>query len=125
MTLDRLIKAATSHVETVKVTRTGINPMLWIVGLVTPGGMVLSVLTESPGLRVALFTLAALAPLLATVAYFVLLFRRPEMLESEEYRLRRYALFKAYKHGASPDTVEVTGEIARLESGTLRGRRED
>jgi hypothetical protein len=41
MRLDRLLKTATSHVETIRVSRTGINPLLWLVGLVTPLAMAL------------------------------------------------------------------------------------
>ena len=123
MTFDRLVKAATSHVETVKVSRTGVNPLLWLVGLITPLSLFLSVWTGDLALRIALFAFAALPPAVAIVAYFMLLFRRPEMLESEEYRLRRYELLIKYRHGDLPKSLEAAAENARLESRTGEGRR--
>lgn len=125
MTFDRLMKAATSHVETVKVSRTGINPLLWLVGLITPLSLFLSVWTGDFALRIALFVFAAAPPIVAIVAYFMLLFRRPEMLESEEYRLRRHELLIKYQHGDPPKPLEAAVEIARLESRTGGQRTEN
>jgi len=113
------MKAAISHVETVRVGRTGINALLWIVGLATPTGLAFSTITGNAALRWALFAVAVVPPTVAIIAWFVLLFRRPEMLESEEYRLQRYALFQAFRPGASPESLEASVEIARFETGTV------
>jgi hypothetical protein len=123
--LDDLIKAATSRVETVRVTRTGINPLLWLAGLVTIPALALSVLTDNVGLRAALLAVGALPTTAAIVAYFVLLFRYPDMLQSEEYRLRQHAMLIAFKHGATPEILQATAEIARLESGTAGVPKEE
>ena len=125
MILDPLLKAATSHAESVKVTRTGISPLLWVVGLMALPALVLSAWIGQGWLSVAYFCFAGLLTFIAIGAYFVLLFARPEMLQSEEYRLRRDALLMIYKHGASPQTLKVTSELARLESGTSRKRNEE
>jgi hypothetical protein len=125
MTLDRLIRAATSRIETVRVTRTGINPLLWLAGLVTIPALVLSVLTDNAGLRAALFAVGVLPPIAAIIAYFLLLFWYPDMLQSEEYRLRRHAMLIAFKHGATPEILQATAEIARLESGTAGVPKEE
>jgi hypothetical protein len=115
--LDPLLKAATSHVESITVSRTGINPLLWLVGLVAPLAMVLAVVVGDNWLRVAFFCLAVALPAGAFAAYFVLLFLRPDMLQSEEYRLRREAII-IFKQGASPEILRAAGDLARLDSRT-------
>ncbi|MGO9744266.1 MAG: hypothetical protein ACLPN5_22645 [Roseiarcus sp.] len=105
-----------------KVSRTGINPLLWLVGLITPPSLFFSVWTADSALRIVLFVFAATPPAVAIVAYFMLLFLRPEMLESEEYRLRRHELLIRYRHGDIPESLQATAEIARLESRTGEDR---
>ena len=119
------LRAATSHVESVKVTRTGINPLLWVLALMALPALVLSAWIGQGWLSGACFCFSALLTLVVIAAYFILLFRRPEMLQSEEYRLRHEALLMIYKQGASPETLKVTSELARLESGTGRRRNEE
>jgi len=112
MKLDRLIGAATSHIETVRVSRTGVNPLLWLVGLVTVPALVLSVLTDNAWRSAALVAVGVLPPAVAIVAYFVILFRR-------------HAMLIAFKHGATPEILRATAEIARLESGTAGVPKEE
>jgi hypothetical protein len=123
--LDDLIKAATSRVETVRVSRTGISPLLWLVGLVTIPALAFSVWTDNAALRAALIGFAGIPLAAAIIAYFVLLFWRPDMLQSEEYRLKQHAMFMAFRHGATPEILQATAEIARFESGTPGVRKED
>ena len=92
MKLDRLLKSATSHVETVRISRTGVNPLLWIVGLAAPWAMIHSVSLALFGggkgdFFAAAFLLVAIVTIpIAAECYFVIFFLRPEFLESEEYR---------------------------------------
>jgi hypothetical protein len=98
------------------VVRTAINPLLWLVGITTPLALVLGFLTTNPPVRIFLFGFATAIVAVAFVAYFLLLFRDPDRLQSEEYRLRQRALQMLYKQGASAEIVDVAREIPRTES---------
>jgi membrane protein YdbS with pleckstrin-like domain len=113
--LDDLIKAATSRVETVRVVRTAINPLLWLVGIVTPASLVLAVAVGETWIRAALFSLGALPVVVTIAAYFVLMFRGPDRLQSEEYRFRQRALQMLYRKGTSAEIVDAAREIVRIE----------
>ena len=116
MTIETLLRAATVQAESVKVSRTGINPLLWLVGLVTPLALALAAWTTDSMLRIALLAFAGLPPAVATVGWFVLLFRRPEMLESEEYRLRQSAIRLLIDKGGNEKVVDAATQIARIEN---------
>ncbi len=116
MKLDDIVRATTSGADTVRVVRTAINPLLWLVGITTPLALVLAFLTADPLVRMFLFGFAAVTVAATFVAYFVILFRDPDRLQSEEYRLRQRALQMLYKQGASPEIVDMAREIARTES---------
>jgi hypothetical protein len=114
--LDDLVKAATSRVETVRVVRTAINPLLWLAGIGTPLAFVLALLAGETWFRVALFATGALLLAVTVVAYFILLFRDPDRLQSEEYRLRQRELTMIYEKGANAEVVDPALESARVES---------
>ncbi len=116
MKVDELVRAATSHAESVKVSRTGINPLLWLVGLITPLALILAVWANDAPLRVALLMFAALPPSVAIIAWFVLLFLRPQMLESEEYRLRQSAIRLLIDSAGDERIVNAATQSARIES---------
>ena len=116
MRLEDLVRAATTRVETVRVVRTAVNPLLWLVGIVTPLALILSIVAGDSWIRLALFALAA-APVVVTIlAYFVLVYRDPDRLQSEEYRLRQRALQMLYRKGASAEIVDAAKEIVRTEN---------
>ena len=122
MKLDRILSSATSHVESIRISRTGINPLLWIVGLVSPLAMTLCVLLVFFGgdkgvLFAAAFLAIGVIPILiAACAYFMLFCRRPELLETAEYRLKRHAQIIAYEQGKSAEIMEAEPSFARLRS---------
>ena len=105
-----------------RVSRTGINPLLWVLAIVTPLALVLAEFASEGWLRIAMFVLAVAPPAVVFVAYFVLVFARPELLQSEEYRLRRDALI-AFRQGASPEVLKAAAELARLDSRPAAGRK--
>jgi hypothetical protein len=102
-------------VETVRVIRTAINPLLWLVGIVTPVTLVLAVAVGETWTRAALLSLGAFPVVVTIVAYFVFMFRDPDRLQSEEYRLRQRALQMLYRKGASAEVVDAAREIVRTE----------
>ena len=68
--------------------------------------------------RVALFSTGTLLLGVTIVAYFILLFRDPDRLQSEEYRLRQRELTMIYGKGADAEVVDTARETARVESLT-------
>jgi hypothetical protein len=115
MNLGDIVRGAVSGVDTVRVVRTAINPLLWVVGLTVPLSCVLAFLATDPLVRILFFGFAAVVLVVAFIAYFILLFRDPDRLQSEEYRLRQRALQMLYRQGASPEIVDVAREIPRSE----------
>ncbi len=116
MRLDDLVKAATTRVETVRVVRTAVNPLLWLAGIGTPLAFVLALLAGDTWFRVALFATGALLLAVTVVAYFILLFRDPDRLQSEEYRLRQRELTMIYGNRAHAEVVDPGRETARVEN---------
>ena len=98
------------------MVRTAINPLLWLTAIIAPLALVLAVLEGDSSARVFLFAFAAVVVTATFAAYFVILFRDPDRLQSEEYRLRQRALQMLYKQGASAEIVDVAREIPRTET---------
>jgi hypothetical protein len=78
----------------------------------------LALLAGETWFRAALFATGALLLAVTIVAYFILLFRDPDRLQSEEYRLRQRELTMIYGKGANAEVVDQARETARVESWT-------
>jgi len=120
MKLEDIIRAGLSRVDTIRVVRTAINPLLWLVGLITPLALVLSAIVADPVLRIALIGLAALPVFATLVIYVIFMYRDPDRLQSEEYRIRQRALQILYKKGGSTEIVDVANQAARVEKSYPR-----
>jgi hypothetical protein len=114
MKLEEIIKTGVSRIETIKV-RTALNPLLWLTGLTLPTCVVATVAISDQIVRLVLLGLAAFSIIVTIVAYFILLFRDPDRLQSEEYRIRQRALQILYKKGTTADIVEFANDPPRLE----------
>ena len=99
-----------------RVVRTAINPLLWLAGIGTPLAFVLAFLAGDTWFRVALFTTGFLLLAVTVLAYFILLFRDPDRLQSEEYRLRQRELAIIYENRANAELVDPARENARTDS---------
>jgi len=120
MKLDELIRTGLSRVDTIAVRRTAPNPALWLVGLITPLSLVLTTIVGDQGARLALFCFAAVPVLFTMIAYLVFMFRDPDRLQSEEYRVKQQALRYLYKKGGSTEIVDVANQVARIETSKSR-----
>lgn len=100
------------------MVRTALNPLLWLAGIGTPLAFVLAFLAGETWFRTALFATGALLLAATIVAYFILLFRDPDRLQSEEYRLRQRELTMIYGKGANAEAFDPAREAARVESLT-------
>ena len=109
-----------SRVDTIRVVRTAINPLLWLVGLTTPLAFILIALISDQLIRMTLIIFAA-APVLTTlVVYIIFMYRDPDRLQSEEYRIRQRALRILYRKGGSTEIVDVAKEVAQVETSNAR-----
>jgi hypothetical protein len=113
--LEEIIRTGLSRVDTIAVKRTALNPLLWIVGLVTPLALVLTAIVGDQVARLGLLCFAAVPVLFTMVVYLVWMFRDPDRLQSEEYRVRQQALKYLYKKGGSTEIVDVANQVARIE----------
>jgi hypothetical protein len=68
--LDDLVKAATTRVETARVVRTALNPLLWLTGIGTPLALVFALLAGETWFPVALLATGALLLVVTIVACF-------------------------------------------------------
>ncbi|MGO9741995.1 MAG: hypothetical protein ACLPN5_10875 [Roseiarcus sp.] len=75
--------------ETVRVKRTAVYPLLWLVAFATPLSILGAALFADLWIRVALLASGFLPVLFTIAVYFVYLFRDPDRLQSEQYRFRR------------------------------------
>jgi hypothetical protein len=50
----------------------------------------------------------------------ILMFRDPDRLQSEEYRIRLRELKLLYRTRRSPEVIEAANEVARIESSVSR-----
>jgi ABC-type bacteriocin/lantibiotic exporter with double-glycine peptidase domain len=88
MKLEEIIRTGLSRVDTVRVVRTAINPLLWLVGLTTPIAFILAAIIGDQVIRLVLLCFAAVPVLVTLIAYVIFMFRDPDRLQSEEYRIR-------------------------------------
>jgi hypothetical protein len=65
MKLEEIIRTGLSRVDTVRVVRTAINPLLWLVGLTTPIAFIFAAIIGDQMIRLALLCFAAI-PVLVT-----------------------------------------------------------
>ena len=59
MKLDEIIRTGLSRVDTIRVVRTAINPLLWLVGLTTPIAFIFTAIIGDQVIRLALLGFAA------------------------------------------------------------------
>lgn len=116
MKIEEIIRAGLSRIDTIRVVRTAINPLLWLVGLTTPLAFILSAIIDDRLIRVLLICFAAIPVIATLIAYVIFMFRDPDRLQSEEYRIRHRALQILYRKGGSADIVDVANQVARIES---------
>jgi hypothetical protein len=48
------------------------------------------------------------------------MFRDPDRLQSEEYRVRQQALRYLYKKGSNTEIVDIANQVARIETSKSR-----
>lgn len=83
MKLDDAIRSWTSRAGVVRV-RNALNPLLWMTALVVPTSLLAAYLfRDDPILKYGLFVLGASSVIATLVGYFILLFRDPDRLQSE------------------------------------------
>ncbi|MDC7784169.1 hypothetical protein PQJ75_05930 [Rhodoplanes sp. TEM] len=113
--LDQIVRAGLSRVDTIRVVRTAVNPMLWLVGLTMPVSLLVVILVDDRSIRLVFAGLASIPVLATLVAYFIFVFRDPDRLQSEEYRIRQRAIQLLYRIGGTSEIVDVATQQPRLE----------
>ena len=120
MKLEEIIRTGLSRVDTVRVVRTAINPLLWLVGLTTPMAFIFVAIIGDQLIRLILLGFAAVPVLVTLIVYLIFMFRDPDRLQSEEYRIRQRALQILYKKGGNTEIVDVANQVVRVEVSNPR-----
>lgn len=69
-------------------TRSVLNPLLWLCGIVTPVSMAAALMASGP--LVGLFAVLAVAPpVVALCSYVYFMFKDPDRLQSEPFRIEQ------------------------------------
>lgn len=113
--LDQIVRAGLSRVDTIRVVRTAVNPLLWLVGLTMPVLLLTVVLVDDRTIRLVLAALASIPVLATLVAYFIFVFRDPDRLQSEEYQINVRELKLRYRKGRQPVVIDQKADIGRIE----------
>ena len=120
MRIEEVVRTGLSRIETI-TTRTAINPLLWLVGLTLPLLLGAAVLIPDRAIRFALIGSAMIPIAYTLVAYSVWMFRDPDRLQSEEFRVRQRALQFLYRKGSSAEIVDLASRETRLETERSKG----
>jgi hypothetical protein len=115
-----IVKTGLSRIDTIRVT-TAVNPLLWLTGITLPLCLGAAVFIPDRAFRFVLIAVPALAMVAAIVAYFILLFRDPDRLQSEEYQIRQTELRMRYSKGRRPGKAELASknQLANSSPGVL------
>jgi len=108
---EEVVKIGLSRIDTIRVT-TAVNPLLWLTGITLPLCLGAAIFVPDRGFRFALVAVPAVAIVAVIVAYFLLLFRDPDRLQSEEYQIRQSELKMLYRKGRRrPDSAEFASKV--------------
>ena len=114
MRLDEMVRTSLTRLETVRV-KTALNPLLWLVGLTTPLALLAASVIPDQAVRLALLAFPALPVIGTLAAYLLLLFRDPDRLQSEDYRLRHTALQIIRRKGGATEVIDLIKELPRFD----------
>jgi ABC-type multidrug transport system fused ATPase/permease subunit len=115
MKLEEIVRAGLSRVDTIRVVSTAVNPLLWLVGMTTVSAVVAILFVGDQLVRLALIGFAAVPVLATLVFYAIFMFRDPDRLQSEEYRIQLRELKLRLRQHQRPEIVDITGQKARIE----------
>jgi hypothetical protein len=104
-------------------TSSALNPLLWLCGLTTLAAWALAAWTGG-WLQVAFFCAGTVPIICALIAYFCLLFKDPDRLQSERFQLTRqqYELIGDDRHrGATIDAASEVISNPAIEGKTANG----
>ena len=128
MSLNEIVRSSISRAGVIRV-RNALNPLLWLSAV----GPALSwtasyLLRDDLVLRYAFAALGALPILSAILTYFILLFRDPDRLQSEEFILRQQELSMVERKGEGSaripkDVVVSEASLPAQTSGPSPGDR--
>lgn len=119
MSLEEILRAATSRAEVIRV-RNVLNPVLWGCAVATPvcGGLAY-LLGSDPVLRYGFATLSAVLILSLPVGYIYFILRDPDRLQSEEFANRKQELLLLARKARSPVPARPELPGARVEEDEL------
>jgi hypothetical protein len=110
MKFEEIAKLGVSRLERVRV-RSALNPIIWLsVATAIISWSAAWFFQNDPAITALLIATGCLPIFAAVAAYFILLFKSPDRLQSEEYQLRQQALKMIYRRGGRRDIIEMASK---------------
>ena len=103
-----LITAAIGRIR----LHSGLNPTLWLAGLIAIPAFLLSLFTNVMWLSVVLVSLGGIVIVNAIIAFWYVLLRAPALLRSEDHQIRRAAIEMLGEKGA--EFLPLAGYVASI-----------
>lgn len=123
--MDSLLQRMSSRLGVIRV-RSAVNPLLWLVALVTPSSFLTAYyFREIPSLSALFVFIGSLPVMAALVAYFYFMIKDPKKLQSEDFQLRAQMLEILEKKGGeitiAPANLDLIANPAAPQIGYDRG----
>ena len=123
--MESLFQRMSTRLGVIRV-RSAVNPLLWLVALVTPGSFIGAYYFREVSAFSAIFFLIGCIPIFAAlVAYFYFMIKDPKKLQSEDYQLRAQMLEILEKKGGeitiAPANLDLIANPAAPRIGYDRG----
>ena len=110
MPIEEIAKFGASRLARIRVT-SALNPIIWLAAAIAPIAWIAAwFFKDHLYLASVLIGIGCLPVLVGVAAYFVLLFKDPNRLQSEEFQLRQRALHMIYRLGGEKEIVEVVSQ---------------
>lgn len=106
--------AASKHVA----TRSVLNPLLWLCGIISLPSLIVAAFVSGP-LLTALIVLGVAPPAATLLAYLFFMFSDPNRLQSEEFVLQQQLVAAQIGDNRTKEVLEIPVEMSGLTANTV------
>ncbi|TGL45975.1 hypothetical protein [Leptospira perdikensis] len=120
--LKMLTRASSTATARIK-NKSALNPILWLIGIVTLPSFGLTVIINTLWLQIFFVCIGGLPILIAIFSYIYFMFTSPDYLRSEEFHIKKYATemigAKGQEFSANADHLVSIANPFLLEGETI------
>lgn len=115
MEIDRVVQRLATVGGKLRV-RSALNPILWLCAVLSlPGLLILTVVESLPTWAIVI---VSLPPIVACLAFLILLFKDSDKLQSEEYQINKQMLELAQEKDMTVGSIFELGRLTRNPDGS-------